>query len=419
MLSNFRVFDNFDNKEMVAMSYKSLRKLFYTNNKEHMAMYSQRFHSPSAIHIDLDIKQFNHNNSFKAFYYYNEELVVLLERIYSQHSKLLTIIEDVPPLVLHQFGIYCIVDEVHSTSAIEGIHSTHRELQDILEGNSHSRHFSSILRKYDALVLNEQIDLNTCQDIRSLYDDFAYEDIVANNQNNKLDGKIFRAETVDVVNSSGKILHRGLSPEDKIVDAMNIALNILHDANTPILVRIAIFHYLFVYIHPFYDGNGRTARFISSYYLAKNFHYLSALRLSYIIKRHQRNYYDLIHNTELEINCGDLTPFIMGFCTIFLNSIDNVCSLLDHKAKQIHKYETKLLELFADDKLKLDICLTLLYTSAFIGQGKTMEALMHETGKSRNTIREKLISLPEGFIVTEHKKRKIFYKLNALIFKGF
>ena len=184
----------------------------------------------------------------------------------------------------------------------------------------------------------------------------------------------------------------------------------------PCLVRIAIFHYLFVYIHPFYDGNGRTARFISSYFLSKHFNYLTALKLSCTIKKHQSRYYDLIHNTERECNCGDLTPFILGFCSFFHKTISDICNTLNRENKHIHYCETKILELFPDDKLALNICFSLLYASSFFGQGVTMEYLMQSTGKSRNTIKQKLASLPEDFLTVIKKNRKNFYKLNALIF---
>lgn len=400
------------------MSYEALTKIFYANKEEHKRNYEQRFLAPFSVRLPFEIKEFNHDNSFTAFYCYPEELVLLLEQIYTSHNKLLDIINSIPLPVVKQFELSCIVDEVHSTSAIEGIHSTHRELKEILEGNSHNKHFSSIIRKYEILTHDELIDFYSPQDIRLFYDEFAHEDIIADNPKNKLDGKIFRLESVDVKNPSGKILHRGLSPEKNIISAMELALNILNNEKIPSLIRIAIFHYLFVYIHPFYDGNGRTVRFISSYFLSKYFNYLPALRLACTIKKQQSQYYKLIHNTEKEINCGDLTPFIMGFCSFFYETILDVCNTLTHKAKQIRIYESKFFEVFSDDKFALDLCLLLLYTSSFFGQGLTIENLMQYTGKSRNTIKRKLTSLPEKFLTTVRKNRKIFYKLNTMIFKN-
>ena len=144
------------------MLYKTLRELFYTQEKQkYQKIYYERFSSPFAIHIPLDIKQYNHNQAFKAFYCYSEEIVLLFEKIHERHKDLLELIYDTPMPVLHQFELSCVVDEVHATSAIEGIHSTHRELKDILDGKTDSSHFSSIIQKYNMLRSGEILFFQT------------------------------------------------------------------------------------------------------------------------------------------------------------------------------------------------------------------------------------------------------------------
>lgn len=66
------------------------------------------------------------------------------------------------------------------------------------------------------------------------------------------------------------------------------ALMILADEAIPALVRVSVFHFLFAYIHPFYDGNGRTNRFISSYVLSRSFSPIVGYRLSYSVIRAYR-----------------------------------------------------------------------------------------------------------------------------------
>ena len=89
-----------------------------------------------------------------------------------------------------------------------------------------------------------------------------------------------------------KEIHKGLYPESKIMDAMEKSLVILEDKNLDPLIKIAIFHYLFGYIHPFYDRNGRTSRFISSYLLTKVLNNLIGYRISFTIIEHIKEYYD-------------------------------------------------------------------------------------------------------------------------------
>lgn len=127
-----------------------------------------------------------------------------------------------------------------------------------------------------------------------------------------------------------------------MIEAMDAALKILHSQDFPLLVRLGLFRYFFAYIHPFYDGNGRTNRFITSYFLKKNFHLLLGLRLSVYIKRNRKAYYKLFEEADSEINRGDLTPFLQGFLKILLGTIENTIGVLkriscsDMRRKSMH-----------------------------------------------------------------------------------
>ena len=59
---------------------------------------------------------------------------------------------------------------------------------------------------------------------------------------------------------------------------------ILADEVIPALCAGVGVPFLFAYIHPFYDGNGRTNRFISSYVLSHSFSPIVGYRLSYSVK---------------------------------------------------------------------------------------------------------------------------------------
>ena len=69
---------------------------------------------------------------------------MLMEKIYTLFMDFNKTLHSISAIVRQQFALSSLVEEVHSTSTIEGIHSTHRELKDILEGNVENRHFSAI-----------------------------------------------------------------------------------------------------------------------------------------------------------------------------------------------------------------------------------------------------------------------------------
>lgn len=389
----------------------SLSKIFYTNPKAHHSEYVARFSSPFTVRLPLMIRQFNHEKEFQAFFCYSQDLPLLMEKIYTGFTDFTRTLQNVSNIVLQQFALASLIDEVHSTSAIEGIHSTHRELKDILDGNIGNTHFSSIIRKYDLLMSGQIPSFLSCEAVRQFYDEFAYADAVAENPANKLDGVLFRKEAVDVLSPSGKIIHRGISPEERIIEALSSALDFLNDDTCPTLVRIAVFHYWFVYIHPFYDGNGRTARFISSAYIAQHLNPLIALRLAVTIKRRKSRYYSLLKETDAEINCGDLTPFVCGFLEFIADTVIDVSRKLRRKVSQLERFGRLLSNVVPEKGIKSEMLDLLLQASAFYGRGLAMDELMRLTGKSRNTIKGKIRQLPVR-VVNIVNSRKKYYKID-------
>ena len=197
---------------------------------------------------------------------------------------------------------------------------------------------------------------------------------------------------------------------------LNITLKILHNPDMPLLARVAIFHYLFEYVHPFYDGNGRTARFIVSYFLASRFHRLVALRLSVLVKKNRKKYYELFRATDSEWNCGDLTPFVIGFTEIVSATFDDILLSLNNKIMQLTKYRQKLYALIEGDELTKTIYEALLQSSVFFGGGISMEGLMRVTGKSRNTVKSRLDNMPAGHVFESGGGgSKKLYRLNLSI----
>lgn len=395
----------------------SLKKIYYSQPDAYEKKYEERFNSPFTIRLGFEIKQINREHSYPAFFYYTNDLMLLGEKIYKQFEDFLYLIHSLPPIVLHQFALSCITEEVKSTNDIEGVHSTHRELREILEEFSHTSRFSGIIEKYNMLLSQKTMSFQTCEDIRNLYNELVYDEVISDNPQNELDGILFRKDTVNIQSPAGKIIHSGLYPEEKIINALNIALDILNSKDMPALIRFAVFHYYFVYIHPFYDGNGRTDRFITSCYISEHFHYLIALRLSITIKKQRSSYQKLLQETNSEINRGDLTPFIYGFMSIISKTFDDIQEILNRKLEQLEKYKKKIISLSPNDDFLQNFYYILLQASLFFGQGLSMEELIQLTGKSRNTIKAKLASLPKNHIIVR-KNKKNFYKLNMMIFKN-
>ena len=119
----------------------------------------------------------------------------------------------------------------------------------------------------------------------------------------------------------GDAAHGGVyTPPRERVDVMNLMRELflwLHSEETqktdPLLLAACV-HYYLVRIHPFRDGNGRTARFAEAYLLASAGMGLISPMLSNYYYRFKDDYFNVIFETA---KSGDMTPFFQFFLTAF------------------------------------------------------------------------------------------------------
>lgn len=401
------------------MKFISLTKYFYQHTQEeYETEYIRRLEAPFTVHFNIPIHQYNRKNAYPAFLCYTGEILRLVEKFYKTYEQFLYTVNTVPPVVLYQFTRLSIVEEVKSTNDIEGVRSTKKEIREIIEKKgTHYHRLQSVVHQYLELLGEEEIKFDTCQDIRNFYDDFTHQEIIRENPQNRLDGSLFRKEPVQIEAATGKTIHQGLYPESRIIEALDQALRILHSEEYPLLIRLALFHYFFVYIHPFYDGNGRTDRFITSYFLSRQFHRLLAVRLSIYIKRNQSRYYHMLEEADSERNRGDMTPFVMGFLEILIGSTEDTIGVLSRKNEQMRKYESRIDAFQLQDKLLKEIYITLLQAALFYGEGISMADLMKVTGKNRGTIQKRIDEIPGNHLIVTKAGKTNYYKLNLMLFK--
>lgn len=395
------------------MKYKLLSHLFYRNKDEYNALYQQRMSSESTV--VLPIKIGDHN----AFYCLCPEIYETSLRI-MQLDKMVSVVEDeLPNAALIQFANKCLIDEIKLTNDIEGVYSTRKELSAVLHevsSKAKKKRFYGLLNKYQMLISDNEFPLNTSTDIREIYNDLVFKEVAEDCAENIPDGEIFRKDMAEVTTSTQKVIHKGAYPETKIIQLMEQALNVLNQKEIPILIRISIFHYLFGYIHPFYDGNGRTSRFISSYLLSKEFEFLIGFRLSYTIKEHIKDYYDAFKECNDAKNLGDLTPFIIMFLNIVLESFENLYEALEKRKNLLSKYSEIIENSDMNEELKI-FTYILTQASLFSNEGITKRQLGIELDISPSTVDKRLSKLRQMEMLLEEngKPARYMIDLNKLL----
>ena len=130
------------------------------------------------------------------------------------------------------------------------------------------------------------------------------------------------------------------------------------DPATPPLVRIALAHLWFLTLHPFEDGNGRLARALTEYLLARQEQ--SALRfysLSAQIQRDKTAYYDELEHAQR--NSLDVTRWVSWFLSLHSRALDSAAKSLDailkkarfwrdHAQDDFNAHQRKMLNMLLD-----------------------------------------------------------------------
>lgn len=398
------------------MEYTLLKKLYYDHKDAYEALYESRINSNECVHLNFTIA----NNP--AFFMETPELIKKVVEITRLDKEISKLSRALPGIALNQYIKKCLIDEIVITNSIEGVHSTRKEIGEILDDleKKSGRRFSGLVHKYEALMTGSPLSIKDSYDIRSLYDEMFLSEIIEEDPKDAPDGKIFRKNHVDVVDPTQKVIHHGIYPEEEIISSMNAAINILNDTSIEPLFRISIFHYLFGYIHPFYNGNGRLNRFISSYCLSGTLESIMGYRLSYTIKENIGRYYKSFKIVNDEVNKGDITPFIFTYLDFIRESAVNLRDGLSEKAHRLKVFGSCLSNLpHGDDKKYSRLYSLLLQASLFSDIGISTAELLQYTDLSGPTLHKRLTDIEgSNLLITVKRDKSKFYQLNLAELKN-
>lgn len=313
------------------------------NNIEEI--YKNRINSELVVKLNLKITPMKQRKSYHLYYLPEIKHTNLLAEIYKNDQKLINLTYSLPQIAYNSFMEDTLLEELYITNEIEGVRSSRKEIYTAMEHkekNSGKKiRFKSLINSYRNLLSGKLKLPESIGDIRKIYDFIVDDEISSDNQ---IDGKLFRLEEVEVTKQSGtgKVIHKGILGEDKIIIAINELLNFLGKEEINLIIKLAIFHYYFGYIHPFYDGNGRTARFITSLYLEKELSLLTAISLSTGILMNNKNYFLSFEKTNSFKNYGELNGFITMFLEVILSGQQKLLDRLIEKKELLEIAEKKI-----------------------------------------------------------------------------
>ena len=202
-----------------------------------------------------------------------------------------------------------IINEAKDSSEIENIVTTHDELFKAMaqtkDNNPAAKEVvnyrRALWRGYELVKAKRALTTNMIVEIQQL--------IEKNRAGlRKLPGTVLKNE------ATGEVIHIPPVGEREILTLMtNLEKYINNDYdNIDPLLKLAVIHYQFEAIHPFYDANGRTGRIINVLYLVlKELLDSPILYLSKYIIRNKTAYYRLLQEVGIKGNWEEWILFIL------------------------------------------------------------------------------------------------------------
>jgi Fic family protein len=318
----------------------------------------------------------------------------------------------VPESDKNQYLISSIMEEAIASSQLEGAVTTRKNAKIMLrqERKPQNRSEQMILNNYITIkklahLKNEKLTPQLVLEIHASITKHTLDDL-------QQEGR-FR-NTNDIVVSdktTGNVIYQppDFRQIEKIMDGFCAFANET-DEDTFIhpIIRATILHFLIGYIHPFVDGNGRTARAIFYWYLlSKGYWLIEYMSISRMIIRSPAQYSRAYLFTELDDN--DLTYFINYQLKTAESAFDSLKEYIGRKIEEKSQlYDFKKIEHINDRQAHILKMLSDNPKLTF-----TIKEVQNRFNTVYQTARTDIIGMEElGFIekTTSGKKKLVYYR---------
>ena len=302
-----------------------------------------------------------------------------------------------------------IVEEAIASSQIEGAVTTRKVAKEMFDSGRNPRDRS------EQMIYNNYLTISR---IKTLVDQPLTAELL-----NNLQGSMTH-DTLDDPKHSGRFR----IPEDEPVRLYDYDGNILHDPPVPDrieefmsglckfsnereeefihpVVKAIILHFWLAYVHPFNDGNGRTARALLYWYMLKSrywlFEYMSISRI--ILKSRNQYYRSFLYS---EIDAGDMTYFIVYHLRAISAAIKELKWYIERKQSELI-YATQQWSSYPSlNYRQKDVLKKALQDRSLTF---SMKSHMQRYDVVHQTARTDLLELSKAGLLKKYKQGKTFY----------
>ena len=199
------------------------------------------------------------------------------------------------------------INSVHSSVAIENNPLSLEQVKDVIDGKlviGEQKDIQEVKNAYKAYEMLKDINPYSIDNLKKVHGvmTFLVEEVSGE----------FRTTSEGVFDDNGNCIFV-CPPGDRVNSLMNDLFEWLNENKDTIhpLILSSIFHYEFVFIHPFTNGNGRTVRLWQNSILYKWKDIFEYLPIESKIHKYQDEYYDSIAKCHKNANSNVFIEFML------------------------------------------------------------------------------------------------------------
>ncbi|WP_027407018.1 Fic family protein [Anaerovibrio sp. RM50] len=214
------------------------------------------------------------------------------------------------------------IRSIHSSLKIEANSLSLDEVRDVINGHMVIGDKTEIQEVKNAFAAYDEIgkiNPGSIYDLKRIHGIMTYLTVKESGDFRKGEEGVFSGEKCIFV----------APPPNMVPGLMDQLLNWVKDYEGKVhpLIMAAVFHYEFVFIHPFADGNGRMARLWHTVILYRWRTIFEAVPLESQIEKYQQEYYDAIAKCHINGNSDFFIEFMLemidGIMDEVINQISN------------------------------------------------------------------------------------------------
>ena len=207
------------------------------------------------------------------------------------------------------------IKSIHSSLAIEANSLSLSQVNDVIAGKvviGPQKEIQEVKNAYNAYEMINKVDAYSVKDLKKVHGVMTHLTVDESGE--------FRKGNEGVFDENGNCIHV-CPPPKQVSELIKQLFNWMKKNKDDIhpLILSSIFHYEFVFIHPFADGNGRTVRLWQNIILSKWKELFEYLPIESQIKKYQEEYYKVINDCNKK---GESTEFVEFMLKMFDEVLD-------------------------------------------------------------------------------------------------